>query len=202
MDYNPPGSSVHGISQPKVCFYQSNLCYQTSGTGWWCSFKLSQRESASTTPPIAISSSLLTKLTRRTTDRKSEFLKTLKDDRNGDVSESRESEKLEDSEGNSTPEPKENGEEGCHQNGLTLPVKEDREALSHSLEAEHRLLKAMGWQEYPENDENCLPLTEDELRESYMKTAADKKWLWKEWLLAESKFQPILPLEKHLQSRV
>ena len=100
---------------------------------------------ASTTPPIEISSSRLTKLTRRTTDRKSEFLKTLKDDRNGDVSESRESEKLEDSEGNSTPEPKENGEEGCHQNGLALPVKEDREALSHSLEAERRLLKAMGW---------------------------------------------------------
>ena len=51
---------------------------------------------ASTTPPIEISSSRLTKLTRRTTDRKSEFLKTLKDDRNGDFSESRESEKLED----------------------------------------------------------------------------------------------------------
>ena len=33
-----------------------------------------------------------------------------------------------------------------------------------------RLLKAMGWQEYPENDENCLPLTEDELREFHMKT--------------------------------
>lgn len=28
----------------------------------------------------------------------------------------------------------------------------------------------MGWQEYPENDENCLPLTEDELREFHMKT--------------------------------
>ncbi|XP_025144616.1 vasculin-like protein 1 isoform X2 [Bubalus kerabau] len=125
---------------------------------------------ASTTPPIEISSSRLTKLTRRTTDRKSEFLKTLKDDRNGDFSESRECEKLEDSEDNSTPEPKESGEDGCHQNGLALPVEEDGEGLSHSLEAEHRLLKAMGWQEYPENDENCLPLTEDELREFHMKT--------------------------------
>lgn len=28
----------------------------------------------------------------------------------------------------------------------------------------------MGWQEYPENDENYLPLTEDELREFRMKT--------------------------------
>ncbi|XP_008263556.1 vasculin-like protein 1 isoform X2 [Oryctolagus cuniculus] len=73
-------------------------------------------------------------------------------------------------EDNSTPEPKENGEEGCHQNGLSLPVVEEGEVLSHSLEAEHRLLKAMGWQEYPENDENCLPLTEDELKEFHMKT--------------------------------
>ncbi|KAM7098642.1 vasculin-like protein 1 isoform 1-T2 [Molossus nigricans] len=125
---------------------------------------------SSTTPPIEISSSRLTKLTRRTTDRKSEFLKTLKDDRNGDFSESRDCDKLEDLEDNSTPEPKENGEEGCHQNGLPLPVEEEGEVLSHSLEAEHRLLKAMGWQEYPENDENCLPLTEDELKEFHMKT--------------------------------
>ncbi|KAK2106652.1 Vasculin-like protein 1 [Saguinus oedipus] len=125
---------------------------------------------SSTTPPIEISSSRLTKLTRRTTDRKSEFLKTLKDDRNGDFSENRDCDKLEDLEDNSTPEPKENGEEDCHQNGLALPVAEEGEVLSHSLEAEHRLLKAMGWQEYPENDENCLPLTEDELKEFHMKT--------------------------------
>lgn len=125
---------------------------------------------SSTTPPIEISSSRLTKLTRRTTDRKSEFLKTLKDDRNGDFSENRDCDKLEDLEDNSTPEPKENEEDGCHQNGLALPVVEEGEVLSHSLEAEHRLLKAMGWQEYPENDENCLPLTEDELKEFHMKT--------------------------------
>ena len=42
------------------------------------------------------------------------------------------------SEDNSTPEPKENGEEGCHQNGLALPVEDEGEVLSHSLEAEHR----------------------------------------------------------------
>ena len=102
--------------------------------------------------------------------RKSEFLKTLKDDQNGDFSESRECEKLEDSEDNSTPEPKENGEEDCHQNGLALPAEEEGKVLFHSLEAEHRLLKAMGWQEYPENDENFLPLTKDDLREYHMKT--------------------------------
>ncbi|XP_075411683.1 vasculin-like protein 1 isoform X1 [Tenrec ecaudatus] len=130
----------------------------------------SPRESpSSTTPPIEISSSRLTKLTRRTSDRKSEFLKTLKDDRNGEFSENRDCDKLEELE-NSTLEPKENGEESCHLNALTLPVVEGRRILSYSLEAEHRLLKAMGWQEYPENDENCLPLTEDELREFHMKT--------------------------------
>lgn len=36
--------------------------------------------------------------------------------------------------------------------------------------ASYRLLKAMGWQEYPENDDNFLPLTEDELREFQTKT--------------------------------
>ncbi|XP_065264973.1 vasculin-like protein 1 isoform X2 [Emys orbicularis] len=125
---------------------------------------------SSTTPPIEISSSRLTKLMRRTADKKSEFLKALKDDRNGEITENRECDKLEDMEGSSTPEPKENWEENCHQNGLSLPLMEEGENLSHSLEAEHRLLKAMGWQEYPENDENYLPLTEDELREFQLKS--------------------------------
>lgn len=40
-----------------------------------------------------------------------------------------------------------------------------QEVLSSSLEAEHRLLKEMGWQEESENDETCAPLTEDEMRE-------------------------------------
>ncbi|XP_050817133.1 vasculin-like protein 1 isoform X3 [Gopherus flavomarginatus] len=125
---------------------------------------------SSTTPPIEISSSRLTKLMRRTADKKSEFLKALKDDRNGEVTENRECDKLEDMEGSSTPEPKENWDENCHQNGLSLPLMEEGENLSHSLEAEHRLLKAMGWQEYPENDENYLPLTEDELKEFQLKS--------------------------------
>ncbi|XP_048717382.1 vasculin-like protein 1 isoform X2 [Lepidochelys kempii] len=125
---------------------------------------------SSTTPPIEISSSRLTKLMRRTADKKSEFLKALKDDRNGEITENRECDKLEDMEGSSTPEPKENWEENCHQNGLSLPLMEEGENLSHSLEAEHRLLKEMGWQEYPENDENYLPLTEDELKEFQVKS--------------------------------
>ncbi|XP_074668081.1 vasculin isoform X1 [Strix aluco] len=39
------------------------------------------------------------------------------------------------------------------------------DVLSSSLEAEHRLLKEMGWREDSENDEMCAPLTEDEMRE-------------------------------------
>ncbi|KFP82679.1 Vasculin-like 1, partial [Acanthisitta chloris] len=142
---------------------------------------------SSTTPPIEICSSRLTKLMRRTTDKKSEFLKALKDDRNGEITENRECDKLDDVralsllkgtdvEGNldfckdSLRKPKENWEENCHQNGLSLPLPEEGENLSHSLEAEHRLLKEMGWQEYPENDENYLPLTEDELKEFQIKS--------------------------------
>lgn len=45
-----------------------------------------------------------------------------------ETSQRAECEKLEDSEDNSTPEPKESGEEGCHQNGLALPVEEDGRA--------------------------------------------------------------------------
>uniref|UniRef100_A0ACB8F442 Vasculin-like protein 1 n=1 Tax=Sphaerodactylus townsendi TaxID=933632 RepID=A0ACB8F442_9SAUR len=129
----------------------------------------SKESPSSTTPPIEINSSRLTKLMRRSTDKKSEFLKALKDDRNGEMPERHESSKLEYVESSHTPEPKENWDENCHQNGLSLPL-EEGENLSHSLEAEHRLLKAMGWQEYPENDENCLPLTEDELREFQIKS--------------------------------
>ena len=71
------------------------------------------------------------------------------------------------------------------------------------MEAEHRLLNAMGWQEYSENYENCLSLTDNELREFHRKTEQLRRNNFgEEWLLAESKFQPILPLEKHLQSRV
>ncbi|XP_008827849.2 vasculin-like protein 1 [Nannospalax galili] len=144
---------------------------------------------SSTTPPIKISSSRLTKLTHRTTDRKSEFLKTLKDDHNGHLSENRDSDKLEDLEDNATPEPKEKGE-NCLQNGLSVPIMEEGEVLSHSLEAEHRLLKEMGWQEYPENDESCLPLTEDELKEFHMKTEQDNRMRPQVINIGEEKIRP------------
>ncbi|CAH2296301.1 vasculin isoform X2 [Pelobates cultripes] len=45
------------------------------------------------------------------------------------------------------------------------PMFPQTDVLSSSLEAEHRLLKEMGWQEDAENDDIYAPLTEEELRE-------------------------------------
>lgn len=59
-------------------------------------FFFSSQSPSSTTPPIEINSSRLTKLMRRSTDKKSEFLKALKDDRNGEMPERHENNKLED----------------------------------------------------------------------------------------------------------
>ncbi|XP_064415834.1 vasculin-like protein 1 isoform X2 [Latimeria chalumnae] len=129
---------------------------------------------SSTTPPIEINPSRLTKLTRRSADKKSEFLRALKDERNWEASEQRESDKLEEMD-SSMAEANENGDEHCHHNGLSVSLMEESDHLSSSLEAEHRLLKAMGWQEYPENEENYLPLTEDELREFQAKSEELKK---------------------------
>ncbi|RXM33351.1 Actin-binding protein IPP [Acipenser ruthenus] len=136
-----------------------------------CQSPSAQEETpSSTTPPMDITPPRLVKLMRRSTDRKSEFLKALKDERNGGVSACQSPSAQEEGE-SSTPEPKEYGEGNCHQNGLSLSLSDsDTDHLSSSLEAEHRLLKAMGWQEHPENDENCLPLTEDELKEFQAKT--------------------------------
>ncbi|XP_073479131.1 vasculin isoform X2 [Aquarana catesbeiana] len=68
--------------------------------------------------------------------------------------------------------------------------------LSSSLEAEHRLLKEMGWQEDSENDEIYAPLTEDELREfqiisqQLQKNGLRKNSLLKNGLSFELKFDP------------
>ncbi|ROL44454.1 Vasculin-like protein 1 [Anabarilius grahami] len=132
----------------------------------------SKEPPSSTTPPIDITPSRL-KLMRRSTDRKSEFLRGLKDERNGDMSDCHSPGAPAEGEG-STPEPKEFGE--SHENGISHSLSDsDPEHLSSSLEAEHRLLKAMGWQEYPENDDNFQPLTEDELKEFQAKTEQMKK---------------------------
>ncbi|XP_028329052.1 vasculin-like protein 1 isoform X1 [Gouania willdenowi] len=134
----------------------------------------SKEHPSSTTPPIDIAPSRL-KLMRRGPDRKSEFLRTLKDEGTGELTTSSSPGTSGEGESN-TPEPKAYNEEVCHENGLSYSLSDsDTEHLSSSLEAEHRLLKAMGWQEYPENDDNFLPLTEDELREFQTKTEQLKR---------------------------
>ncbi|XP_059913829.1 vasculin-like protein 1 isoform X4 [Gadus macrocephalus] len=129
------------------------------------------KQPSSTTPPIDIVPSRL-KLMRRGPDRKSEFLRALKDEGPGDTTTSSSSPGTSGEGDGGTPEPKADSEEGAaHENGLAYSLSDsDTEHLSSSLEAEHRLLKSMGWQECPENDDNFLPLTEDELREFQTKT--------------------------------
>ncbi|XP_009707535.1 PREDICTED: vasculin-like, partial [Cariama cristata] len=70
------------------------------------------------------------------------------------------------------------------------------DVLSSSLEAEHRLLKEMGWQEDSENDETCAPLTEDEMREfrviseQLQKNGLRKNGILKNGLICNFKFSP------------
>ncbi|XP_072275406.1 vasculin-like protein 1 [Pyxicephalus adspersus] len=131
---------------------------------------------ASVTPPLELSISRLTRMTRRVPDKKSEFLKALKDEQDADQTEERDGDKLEDVQSQS-PSNLNNGngehnEENRHLNGITDSQEEERGRLSYSLEAEHRLLKEMGWQE---NDDDCLPLTEEELREFQIKSQQLKR---------------------------
>ncbi|XP_039565635.1 vasculin isoform X2 [Passer montanus] len=127
----------------------------------------------------------LTKLTRMRTDKKSEFLKTLRRDR---VKEEHEDENHDGQEKddesfsfhNSNSPHRERDinrnfeNEILQENGnasitpqqiIQSSAFPQANVLSSSLEAEHRLLKEMGWQEDSENDETCAPLTEDEMRE-------------------------------------
>ncbi|KAM4754203.1 vasculin-like isoform 1-T10 [Cyanocitta cristata] len=70
------------------------------------------------------------------------------------------------------------------------------DVLSSSLEAEHRLLKEMGWQEDSENDETCAPLTEDEMREfqviseQLQKNGLRKNGILKNGFICDFKFSP------------
>ncbi|XP_077132741.1 vasculin-like protein 1 isoform X4 [Ranitomeya variabilis] len=132
----------------------------------------STKGTASVTPPLELSISRLTRMTRRVPDKKSEFLKALKDEQDADQSEDRDTDKLEDVQSPLDHNDNSTGHinVGGHHNGISGSGDERRDRLSYSLEAEHRLLKEMGWQESPENDEDCLPLTEEELQEFHIKS--------------------------------
>lgn len=138
----------------------------------------SSKGTASVTPPLELSISRLTRMTRRVPDKKSEFLKALKDEQDADQTEDRDRDKLEDVQNRSPTELNGDGEhieESRHLNGISDSLEEQRGRLSYSLEAEHRLLKEMGWQESPENDDDCLPLTEEELQEFQIKSQQLKR---------------------------
>ncbi|XP_012873955.1 PREDICTED: vasculin [Dipodomys ordii] len=159
----------------------------------------------------------LTKLTRMRTDKKSEFLKALKRDRVEEEHEDESragSEKDEDSfnlhNSNSTHQerdinrnfdeneiPQENGNASViSQQIIRSSTYPQTDVLSSSLEAEHRLLKEMGWQEDSENDETCAPLTEDEMREfqviseQLQKNGLRKNGILKNGLICDFKFGP------------
>ncbi|XP_063175938.1 vasculin isoform X3 [Chroicocephalus ridibundus] len=141
--------------------------------------------SNSSSPVDKVGQPRLTKLTRMRTDKKSEFLKALKQDRVEEEHEDKnhagqekgnESFSLHNS---NSPHherdinrnfenkiPQENGNASVtSQQIIRSSAFPQADVLSSSLEAEHRLLKEMGWQEDSENDETCAPLTEDEMRE-------------------------------------
>ncbi|XP_066425690.1 vasculin isoform X1 [Molothrus aeneus] len=156
----------------------------------------------------------LTKLTRMRTDKKSEFLKALKRDR---VKEEHENENHDGQEkddesfslhNNNSPHcerdinrnfeneiPQENGNASITpQQIIQSSAFPQANVLSSSLEAEHRLLKEMGWQEDSENDETCAPLTEDEMREfqviseQLQKNGLRKNGILKNGLICNFKF--------------
>ncbi|XP_037980390.1 vasculin isoform X1 [Motacilla alba alba] len=127
----------------------------------------------------------LTKLTRMRTDKKSEFLKALKKDRVKEEHEDENHDRQEKDDesfslhNSNSPHrerdvnrnfeneiPQENGNASVTpQQIIQTSAFPQANVLSSSLEAEHRLLKEMGWQEDSENDETYAPLTEDEMRE-------------------------------------
>ncbi|XP_054144165.1 vasculin isoform X2 [Melozone crissalis] len=158
----------------------------------------------------------LTKLTRMRTDKKSEFLKALKRDR---VKEEHEDENHDGQEKDDESFSFHNNnsshrERDMNQNFENEILQENGNAsitpqqiiqssafpqanvLSSSLEAEHRLLKEMGWQEDSENDETCAPLTEDEMREfqviseQLQKNGLRKNGILKNGLICNFKFSP------------
>ncbi|NXY43304.1 GPBP1 protein, partial [Ceuthmochares aereus] len=172
--------------------------------------------SNSSSPVDKVGQPRLMKLTRMRTDKKSEFLKGLKQDRveEGHEDENHAGQEKDDESFNlrnsNSPHherdinrnfeneiPQENGnasitsQQIIRSSGFPQTV-----VLSSSLEAEHRLLKEMGWQEDSENDETCAPLTEDEMREfrviseQLQKNGLRKNGILKNGLICDFKFSP------------
>ncbi|NXR03442.1 GPBP1 protein, partial [Sagittarius serpentarius] len=182
---------------------------------------MSCNRSNSSSPVDKVGQPRLIKLTRMRTDKKSEFLKALKQDRVEKEHEDKNQagqEKVDESfnlcnSNNSHHErginrnfeneiPQENGNASVtSQQVIRSSAFPQADVLSSSLEAEHRLLKEMGWQEDSENDETCAPLTEDEMREfrviseqlqknGLRKTGILKNGILKNGIICDFKFSP------------
>ncbi|NXW53925.1 GPBP1 protein, partial [Eurystomus gularis] len=170
--------------------------------------------SNSSSPVDKVGQPRLTKLTRIRADKKSEFLKALKRDR---VEEEHEEENHAGQEKGDEPFNLCNSNSPHHERDINRNFENDitqengnasitsqqmirssafpqADVLSSSLEAEHRLLKEMGWQEDSENDETCAPLTEDEMREfrviveQLQKNGLRKNGILKNGLICDFKF--------------
>ncbi|XP_058719146.1 vasculin-like [Poecile atricapillus] len=151
----------------------------------------------------------LTKLSRMRID-KTEFLKALKQDRVEEHEDENHAGQEKDDESNlhnsNSPHhvrdinrnfeneiPQENGNA---QQIIRSSAFLQADVLSSSLEAEHRLLKEMGWQEDSENDETCAPLTEDEMREfqviseQLQRNGLRKNGILKNSFICDFKFSP------------
>ncbi|KAM9588169.1 vasculin isoform 2-T4 [Morphnus guianensis] len=172
--------------------------------------------SNSSSPVDKVGQPRLTKLTRMRTDKKSEFLKALKQDRvekepedKNHAGQKKDDESFNLRNSNSPHHereinrnfeneiPQENGNASITSQQVIRSSGFPRaDVLSSSLEAEHRLLKEMGWQEDCENDETCAPLTEDEMREfrviseQLQKNGLRKNGILKNGIICGFKFSP------------
>ncbi|XP_009893001.1 PREDICTED: vasculin isoform X2 [Charadrius vociferus] len=226
----PPAKPAQWKSQAKENKFGNPLPHESQyGAGNFGPFKSTAKafavsqnsvkecnRSNSSSPVDKVGQPRLTKLTRMRADKKSEFLKALKQDR---VEEEHEDEnhagqeKKDDSfnlHNSNSPHherdinqnfeneiSQENGNASItSQQVIRSSAFPQADVLSSSLEAEHRLLKEMGWQEDCENDETCAPLTEDEMREflvireQLQKNGLRKNGILKNGLICGYKFSP------------
>ncbi|NXG62334.1 GPBP1 protein, partial [Hemiprocne comata] len=224
----PPTKPTQWSSEAKENYHGNRFSHESAyGVGNFRPFKsaakaftVSQKSveecnrSNSSSPVDKVGQPNLTKWTRMRTDKKSEFLKALKQDRvekeHEDKNRAGQEKNDESFNLNNTNSPhherdiNQNFESEIPQeNGNTSVTSQQivpssafpqADVLSSSLEAEHRLLKEMGWQEYSENDETCAPLTEDEMREfrvireQLQKNGFRKTGILKNSLICGSKF--------------
>ncbi|XP_074022267.1 vasculin isoform X4 [Numenius arquata] len=211
----PPAKPTQWKSQAKENKLGNLFPHESAyGVGNFSPFKSTSK--GFTVSQNSVKEPRLTKLTRMRTDKKSEFLKALKQDR---VEEEHEDENHAGQEkddesfnlhNSNSPHherdinrnfeneiPQENGNASItSQQIIRSSAFPQADVLSSSLEAEHRLLKEMGWQEDSENDETCAPLTEDEMREfrviseQLQKNGLRKNGILKNGLICDFKFSP------------